>query len=120
MLLTGEMLTQVRYFLLLSSFDLYRVQKLISNMLCFCEQAESIGKAAQEYMGSLSMDRVYDYMYHLLNEYSKLQDFTPVKPSFAMEICHDSVLCFADENQREFLQKSASSPSPTPPCSLPH
>ncbi|KAI3450319.1 hypothetical protein Pfo_006984 [Paulownia fortunei] len=49
-------------------------------------EAEAIGRAAQDFMGSLSMDGVYDYMYHLLTEYSKLQAFTPVRPSTALEI----------------------------------
>ncbi|KAL2486403.1 hypothetical protein Adt_31159 [Abeliophyllum distichum] len=82
-------------------------------------QAESIGRAAQNFMGNLSMDRVYDYMYHLITEYSKLQDFKPVRPSNALEICVDSVFCFADERQRQFLERSFAFPSSAPPCSLP-
>ncbi|XP_011080692.1 O-glucosyltransferase rumi homolog [Sesamum indicum] len=82
-------------------------------------EAEAIGRAAQEYMGSLSMDRVYDYMYHLLTGYSKLQAFVPVRPSTAMEICEESVLCFANEKQRKLLRKSVASASSAPPCSLP-
>ncbi|CAI9106977.1 OLC1v1006232C2 [Oldenlandia corymbosa var. corymbosa] len=81
-------------------------------------EAEAIGKAAQDYMGSLRMDRVYDYMFHLLSEYSKLQDFKPVRPPTATETCVESVLCYADENQRRFLEKSLAFPSTSPPCSL--
>ncbi|CAH9074724.1 unnamed protein product [Cuscuta europaea] len=82
-------------------------------------EAAEIGKAAQEFMESLSMDRVYDYMFHLISEYAKLQDFVPVPPSSTQEMCVDSVLCFADEKQREFLQRTIAFPSPTPPCTLP-
>lgn len=82
-------------------------------------QAESIGRAAQDFMGNLSMDRVYDYMYHLITEYAKLQDFKPVLPSNALEVCVDSVFCFANENQRQFLERSFVFPSSAPPCSLP-
>ncbi|CAK9164206.1 unnamed protein product [Ilex paraguariensis] len=81
-------------------------------------EAEKIGRGAQDFMENLSMRRVYDYMYHLITEYSKLQDFTPVLPSSAQEICVDSLLCFADEKQRQFLKKSTSLPSPAPSCTL--
>ncbi|KAK6163842.1 hypothetical protein DH2020_000706 [Rehmannia glutinosa] len=82
-------------------------------------QAEAIGRAAQDFMGSLSMDRVYDYMYHLLTEYSKLQDFIPVRPSTAVEVCEESVLCFANAKQRQWLERSATFASSTSPCLLP-
>lgn len=84
------------------------------------KKAEAIGRLAQHYMETMSMARVYDYMYHLISEYSKLLDFTPVPPSSAIEICQDSVLCFADENQRRFLKMSSAYPSRTAPCSLRH
>lgn len=82
------------------------------------KQAEAIGKGGQDYMESLSMDRVYDYMFHLVNEYSKLLDFKPARPSSALEVCTDSLLCFADMKQRQILEKSVTHPSPNPPCSL--
>lgn len=69
-------------------------------------------------MESLSMDRIYDYMLHLLSEYAKLQDFKPSPPPTALEVCSESVLCFADDKQRMFLSKSTTSPSQTPPCTL--
>lgn len=70
-------------------------------------------------MESLSMDRIYDYMYHLLSEYAKLQDFKPTPPSSALEVCAESVLCYADDKQAAFLKESTSFPSPSPPCTLP-
>ncbi|GFZ19632.1 O-glucosyltransferase rumi-like protein [Actinidia rufa] len=82
------------------------------------EQAEAIGRGSQDYMGSINMDRVYDYMLYLITEYSKLLDFKPIEPSSAVEVCAESLLCYADETQRQFLERSASSPSPTPPCTL--
>jgi len=65
------------------------------------------------------MDRVYDYMYHLISEYAKLQDFKPVPPQSSQEVCVDSLLCFAEPKQRQFLEQSATSLSPSPPCFLP-
>ncbi|KAK9126100.1 hypothetical protein Scep_014946 [Stephania cephalantha] len=82
-------------------------------------EAEAIGKRGQNFMRSLSMDRVYDYMYHLITEYSKLQDFKPSPPSSAQEMCAESLLCYADSKQKEFLSRSTASPSKSPPCTLP-
>ncbi|KAK9280355.1 hypothetical protein L1049_014044 [Liquidambar formosana] len=81
-------------------------------------KAEVIGKGGQNFMENLSMDRVYDYMYHLLTEYSKLQDFKPIPPSSALEVCVESLLCLADPKQRQFLERSTTFPSPAPPCIL--
>ncbi|XP_068644345.1 uncharacterized protein [Aristolochia californica] len=82
-------------------------------------EAESIGRGGQDYMKNVSMDRVYDYMYHLIVEYSKLQDFKPSPPSSAQELCPEQLLCFADKKQREFLKRSVASPSTSLPCVLP-
>ncbi|OIW03303.1 hypothetical protein TanjilG_09950 [Lupinus angustifolius] len=69
-------------------------------------------------MKNLRMDRIYDYMFHLISEYSKLIDFKPTPPSTALEVCIDSVLCYADDKQRLFLSKSNVVPSQAPPCTL--
>ncbi|XP_020679085.1 protein O-glucosyltransferase 1 isoform X1 [Dendrobium catenatum] len=75
--------------------------------------AEAIGIKGQQLMEDLSMDRVYDYMFHLIMEYSKLLDFKPTPPPSALEVC------MADEKQREILEKSSSLPSSTTACTLP-
>ncbi|XP_058099665.1 uncharacterized protein LOC131244012 [Magnolia sinica] len=82
-------------------------------------EAEAIGKGGQDFMQNLNMERVYEYMYHLIVEYSKLQDFKPTPPSSAQEMCEDSILCFADQKQRHFLKRSSASPSSSLPCTLP-
>lgn len=82
-------------------------------------QAESVGKRGQALMEDLNMDRVYDYMYHLIVEYSKLQDFKPVPPSSAQEVCVESILCVADNQHSQFLERSYASPSSFSPCTLP-
>ncbi|KFK43043.1 hypothetical protein AALP_AA1G071000 [Arabis alpina] len=81
--------------------------------------AETIGKRGQSYMESISMDRIYDYMFHLISEYSKLQKFKPEKPSSAKEVCAGSLLCFANQKERELLEKSRVVPSLDQPCKLP-
>ncbi|KAF6153612.1 hypothetical protein GIB67_027479 [Kingdonia uniflora] len=82
-------------------------------------QAEAIGKGGQNLMKNLPMERIYDYMYHLIKEYAKLQDFKPAPPESAQEVCAESVLCFADSSQRQYLEMSATTPSSSPPCTLP-
>ncbi|KAJ4834700.1 hypothetical protein Tsubulata_003606 [Turnera subulata] len=81
-------------------------------------KAQGIGKEGQDFMASLSMDRIYDYMFHLITEYSKLQDFKPAPPSSALQVCEDSLLCFAEPKQRQFLKRSTTFPSTSPPCTL--
>ncbi|WCJ29185.1 hypothetical protein M5689_010834 [Euphorbia peplus] len=83
-------------------------------------EASKIGKGGQDLMDSLSMDRVYDYMFHLIKEYAELQKFVPVPPPGARQVCGDSILCFGDDKQKEYLKKSSRSPnsSPSIPCTL--
>ncbi|KAB1225829.1 O-glucosyltransferase rumi [Morella rubra] len=81
-------------------------------------EAKAIGKEGQKLMETLSTDSVYDYMFHLIAEYSKLQDFKPVPPSSAKQLCSDSLLCIADYEQRQYLQQSTAFPSQAPPCTL--
>ncbi|KAL9305298.1 unnamed protein product [Arabidopsis thaliana] len=82
-------------------------------------EAETIGKRGQGYMESLSMNRVYDYMFHLVTEYSKLQKFKPEKPASANEVCAGSLLCIAEQKERELLERSRVVPSLDQPCKLP-
>lgn len=71
-------------------------------------------------MESISMNRVYDYMFHLIAEYSKLQKFKPEKPSSAKEVCAGSLLCFAEQKERDLLERSrVVVPSLDRPCQLP-
>jgi len=81
-------------------------------------QAEAIGKKAQALMEELDMDQIYGYMYHLISEYAKLQDFKPTPPSSAQEMCLDTILCLADEKQRQMLESSYASPATYVPCTL--
>lgn len=69
-------------------------------------------------MKTLNMDRIYDYMFHLINEYSKLLDFKPTAPSSATEVCSGSVMCLADDKSKQFFERSRASPATTPPCEL--
>ncbi|EXC27339.1 hypothetical protein L484_001075 [Morus notabilis] len=56
------------------------------------KKAKSIGKAGNRFIKEeLKMEYVYDYMFHLLNEYAKLLQFKPTIPQNAVEFCSESM-----------------------------
>jgi len=64
---------------------------------------------------------VYDYMFHLLNEYAKLLKFKPTIPTGgAVETCSESIVCSLRGLKKRLLVESlVTSPSETPPCTIP-
>ncbi|KAL3498817.1 hypothetical protein ACH5RR_041549 [Cinchona calisaya] len=86
------------------------------------QKAQEIGKAASDFIQQeLKMDFVYDYMFHLLNEYANLLRFEPKIPEGAVELCSETMACDANEGpEKNFMMESlVKSPSYTSPCSLP-
>ncbi|TYH97681.1 hypothetical protein ES332_A12G259500v1 [Gossypium tomentosum] len=88
------------------------------------KKAHEIGKAASSFMQEqLKMDYIYDYMYHLLNEYAKLLKFKPRIPEGAMELCSEVMACQAEGLEglkKKFMMESlVKGPSITNPCTLP-
>ena len=71
----------------------------------------------------LKMDYIYDYMYHLLNEYAKLLKFEPRIPEGAVELCSEVMACHAEGlegRKKNFMMESlVKGPSITRPCTLP-
>lgn len=68
----------------------------------------------------MKMEYVYDYIFHLLNEYGKLLKFEPKIPTNANEICSENIACPADGNWRKFMEESLEkSPSHANPCTFP-
>lgn len=66
------------------------------------------------------MDFVYDYMFHLLNEYARLLKFEPKIPEGAVELCSETMACHSDGVEKKFMLESlVKSPSDTSPCTLP-
>lgn len=84
------------------------------------QKAQAIGNEASSFIQEkLNMDHVYDYMFHLLTEYSKLQKFKPTKPHKAVELCAESMACPARGVERKFLMESmVKAPHSSAPCSL--
>ncbi|XP_038906932.1 O-glucosyltransferase rumi-like isoform X2 [Benincasa hispida] len=84
-------------------------------------QAQAIGEEGSKYLQeNLKMELVYDYMFHLLNEYSKLLKFRPSVPSGAMELKPETMTGATVGLHKKFLEDSLEkSPSDTEPCDLP-
>ncbi|KAF8412273.1 hypothetical protein HHK36_000234 [Tetracentron sinense] len=84
-------------------------------------KAQAIGKAASDFIQEeLKMDYVYDYMFHLLNEYAKLLRFKPVISPKAVELCSETMACPADGIEKKFMIESmVKSPTDTSPCTMP-
>lgn len=86
-----------------------------------CSQAHQIGKKASKFIQQeLSMDYIYDYMFHLLTEYAKLLRFKPTKPPEAVEVCPESLACQAVGREKKFMEDSmVKSANVAGPCNLP-
>ena len=66
------------------------------------------------------MEYVYDYMFHLLNEYAKLLTFKPTIPSKAVEFCSESMACPSQGLIKDYMMETmVTSPSESEPCALP-
>lgn len=87
-------------------------------------QAQEIGREASEFMQrDLSMENVYDYMFHLLNEYSKLLKYKPQVPKNSVELCTEAMVCPSGDvngvNKSFMMGSLVSRPHVSGPCSLP-
>ncbi|XP_042504695.1 O-glucosyltransferase rumi homolog [Macadamia integrifolia] len=85
------------------------------------QKAQAIGKAASEFIQEdLKMDYVYDYMFHLLNEYGKLLKYKPTIPENATELCPEVIACPAEGLEKEYMMDSrVNAIEDTSPCTMP-
>ncbi|KDP28649.1 hypothetical protein JCGZ_14420 [Jatropha curcas] len=85
------------------------------------QQAEAIGKAGSSFIHEeLKMDYVYDYMFHLLNEYAKLLKFKARIPKGATELRPEKMECLANGTHKKFMVESTvACPSHKNPCKMP-
>ncbi|MCL7041524.1 hypothetical protein MKW94_014670 [Papaver nudicaule] len=85
------------------------------------EKVKEMGKTASNFIQEeLKMDYIYDYLYHHLNEYSKLLRYKPVIPPNAVEFCSETMLCPAEGLQEQFMVESmVKHASETGPCTMP-
>ncbi|KAM0915472.1 hypothetical protein ACQ4PT_010864 [Festuca glaucescens] len=85
------------------------------------DKAQEIGGNASKFVQEeLTMDRVYDYMFHLLSEYAKLLGYNPTVPDGAMEVTVESLTHGRRGLEREFMVETmVNVPGSAAPCKLP-
>ncbi|XP_048329472.1 uncharacterized protein LOC107418578 isoform X1 [Ziziphus jujuba] len=85
------------------------------------KEVQAIGREAVKFIQEeLKMDYVYDYMFHLLNEYAKLFKFKPEIPENAFQLCLESLYCPARGLERTYMMDSMwKGPDDTKPCTIP-
>lgn len=85
------------------------------------QKAQEIGKGASRFIQEeLKMDYVYDYMFHLFNEYAKLLRFKPAIPQNAVELCVETMACPRNGTEKKFMEESlVKGPAETEPCTIP-
>ncbi|KAK7274508.1 hypothetical protein RIF29_15600 [Crotalaria pallida] len=85
------------------------------------DKAQEIGEAASKFIQEdLYMDYVYDYMFHLLNEYAKLLRFKPKIPPRSVEYCPEIMASAVKGTWRRFMEESmVKFPSDSNPCNMP-
>lgn len=85
------------------------------------QEAQTIGKEASRFIQEdLKIDYVYDYMFHLLNEYGKLFKYKLTVPENAIELCSETMACPAQGLEGDFMRQSlVKGPADTDPCTLP-
>ncbi|ESQ39220.1 hypothetical protein EUTSA_v10001309mg [Eutrema salsugineum] len=85
------------------------------------DQARKIGEEGSRFIREeVKMEYVYDYMFHLMNEYANLLKFKPEIPWGATEITPDSMGCPATGRWRDFMAESmVMFPSEVSPCEMP-
>ncbi|KAL5216164.1 hypothetical protein ABZP36_007565 [Zizania latifolia] len=81
---------------------------------------EIIGNASKFIRDELTMDRVYDYMFHLLTEYARLLKYTPTVPDRAVEVTVESMPRGRQGRERQFMVDTMVDGSGSGgPCELP-
>ncbi|KAL2478770.1 hypothetical protein Fot_47784 [Forsythia ovata] len=84
-------------------------------------KAQEIGKTGSKYVQEqLRLKYVYDYMFHLLNEYSKLMKYKPTVPKGAVEVCSETMVCSVKGSRKKFRKHSmVKDPADSSPCTIP-
>lgn len=84
-------------------------------------QAQELGKAGSSFVQeNLKMKYVYDYMFHLLSMYAKLQTYKPTVPPGAVEFCPETMVCPVKGLEKEYkIESMVKSPSNAGPCIMP-
>ena len=89
--------------------------------MCLYIQAQEIGKAGSDYIfEQVKMEHVYDYMFHVLNEYAKLLKYKPNVPEGAVELCSENFACSPMGLESAYkIESTVNGPAEHGPCDLP-
>lgn len=105
-----------------SNFVVKQTKQIDDLRLCLLlYQAQEIGKAGSSLVQeNLVMDYVYDYSFHLLNEYAKLLKYKPTVPEGAVETCSEALVCSVRGQKKRYrVHSMVKGASASPPCDLP-
>ncbi|CAM6098106.1 unnamed protein product [Calypogeia fissa] len=84
-----------------------KLNDLVNNAELNPLMGQAIGEAGQAFVQKeLSMDKVYDYMYHLLVKYAQLQEFQPSISRSAHLVTQDYILCLAQPLQKLLMKQA--------------
>ncbi|KAH0702673.1 hypothetical protein KY290_019772 [Solanum tuberosum] len=85
------------------------------------KKVQRIGRKASDFIQEdLRMEYVYDYMFHLLNEYAKLLKYKPRVPKNASELCSEIMACPAEGTEKKLMMESMVNwPIDESPCKMP-
>lgn len=85
------------------------------------KQAQEIGKEGSKYIfEQINIGNVYDYMFHVLNEYAKLLKYKPTIPEGAVELCSERFACSTMGLETTYkIDTMVNGPSEEGPCELP-
>ncbi|KNA13886.1 hypothetical protein SOVF_112600 [Spinacia oleracea] len=87
----------------------------------YADKAQEIGKEGSNFIfDQIKMENVYDYMFHVLNEYSKLLKYKPTVPEGAIELCSEKFACSPMGLETTYKKETiVNGPSQRGPCQLP-
>ncbi|KAM3320021.1 hypothetical protein BC332_08125 [Capsicum chinense] len=85
------------------------------------KKAQKMGKTASSFIQEdMRMEYVYDYMFHLLNEYAKLLKYKPGVPQNANELCSEIMACPAEGIEKKLMMESmVNGPIDETQCKMP-
>ncbi|GAB2271694.1 hypothetical protein Dimus_006523 [Dionaea muscipula] len=84
-------------------------------------KAQEIGKTGSKFIKEeVTMENVYDYMFHVLDRYGKLLNYKPTVPPGAVELCSETWICspIGVETANK-ITTMVKAPSPRNPCAMP-
>ncbi|GMH22484.1 hypothetical protein Nepgr_024327 [Nepenthes gracilis] len=85
------------------------------------EKAQEIGQAGSKFiMEQMSIENIYDYMFHLLKEYGMLLRYKPTIPPRAVELCSEKWSCVPNGLEHMYrLESMVEGPAQRNPCAMP-